>query len=467
MELQLLSNVQGYVSGSIDGNRYSLNYMNTNNDESTKRISFTNTDESILKAFDKCCERLGVKLSWVGQLLPSGKEIFNLSVSNKEGLSILYSHLGLCIHYKADTLERSVKDSFIEGDLPIKLYDRESLEFRRGWLAAMLDNRGSIIKPPKYRLSIINTDREVIEYACESLDTLGINYVLYWYLRATGKDVKPKKEVGTIILNRAASLKLFRELIPIQCISKIERLDEIVEWTLRQTTKYSTDQLVELHINQGLSLSDMCRSLGESTNSAGRLANQMRKAGVDVRSQMDGSKTINQLDAFDRSYLYKLYEEHGRNATAAINFLGIEVSGNKLLNLLEDAGYTVDRGPSYKQRAGDLTDLSLLPSIYERLCSGESASFIIKSLGIGCGTASSKLLTQLENHGYDVSLYRRKILNKHSYTLEDLVELHINQGLSLNSMCRSLGLPDTASGILAKKLRDAGYTVKSRKSKSP
>jgi hypothetical protein len=353
MYIDNVSKRAGYIAGLIDGDGnivFDQYYRSDRNvKEVQRRVCFSNINESIVKAYRDALDSFSIKSSVVSSNTSVGNILYQVNTCSISDISIFYSQIGL-LSFRQEKVRNMVEDIFRDGDMPVTLYDTTDYQYRMGWVAGFVDAEGTVYPPRNYSISICNTDKVLMNYLNESLSLLGISYKTYSDMRSdkVHKDGSKRKDVYITKILRAEDILRFSSLVPIQGDYKRANLDLAIEWINRQRTKYSNEELIKLHIDEGLSLSEMCERLGLGSNSSGRLANQLRKAGCEV----------------------KLF---------------------------------INRKP--RKDIKEYIPPMDLPKVYERL-SKESCRSILKSLGIN--TTSSKVLDQLERHGYDVSSYRRK-----------------------------------------------------------
>lgn len=100
-----------------------------------------------------------------------------------------------------------------------------SLEAARWYLAAIFDGEGhmtDIESPchPQGRLSMVNTDPDIVEATIEALAMLGIRHQIY--LRRM-RD-RNHKDIVTLTISRRSELDKVEEMIPLQHKTKMDRV---------------------------------------------------------------------------------------------------------------------------------------------------------------------------------------------------------------------------------------------------
>ena len=89
----------------------------------------------------------------------------------------------------------------------------------RYYLAALIDGEGSVeCRLPQRRVTIYNTEEDIIDAAIECLNILDIDYSIYEYKTGTYKNVT------NIRISRRANLERLYELVPIMSQRKRELL---------------------------------------------------------------------------------------------------------------------------------------------------------------------------------------------------------------------------------------------------
>jgi transposase len=400
---------QGYLSGSIDGDGYSINYEydkpDRSNTEIVKRVGFTNTDLSILEAFKSCLNSLNVSYGMSSQKTVTNKDSYNISCSNKEGLCVLSSNTYLKVLYKEEALTKTLESVYLHGDKPIKLCSFEDMDFKLGWLAAMLDSEGCILySKTNYSIRICNTDLEVIEYCQQILESLHIAYKTYSHNKQN-KDGIVRKPTHQVCILQAKHILRFSSLVPIQSERKIEKLKDLCTYLSRDKYRFSTEELARMHVEEGLSFSEIGRRLGVGECRSGGLAKQVREGGYVVNT-IKSRGPYAALDVND-SQLKEVYDRllKGESMSQILISMGFKANrGTTIYKLLDSKGYKVDSGHGKLYK---LLDTLGAEEIIKRLDLGVTASRILRDAGIETRSTTS-LFNYLEKAGHDVTKYRRK-----------------------------------------------------------
>ena len=130
-----------------------------------------------------------------------------LTISQEEGLVILYGSTHLVCTSKRAALKRMVSRICIGGLEPYPYTDMDDM----GWLQGVLDMRGShIVTGGNQWYSITHTDTDLINYLGSVLTKVGIDYNLYTVER------DGRRTLYNIRIYKAASIRKVLEILTTQ-----------------------------------------------------------------------------------------------------------------------------------------------------------------------------------------------------------------------------------------------------------
>lgn len=400
--LDLVGIDQGYIAGLLDSQEIVKRDLCREFNYKTLRVEYRTKEKEAADIVSKQFSELGLHLPVV-LLQDEGLLTFSVTISSIEALCFLYSYIGSISIVRKELIRNIIKAKLDTDALPIETYDITSEGYQYGWLAGMLDSCSGIgVTKGKtgYQLYWSSSNIELYNYFVNALTDLGVEYKRYIFPEKRGRDryhirITKGKEICKLV-----------EKVPLRLSSKINQIQELVNWITRQKTKYNPHELAKLHLEKGMTISEIGKSLGEKPSRLGRIAAQIRKAGYQIKTKIDGHKP---KEAF-------------------------EFSDKEL-----EKGYLL-------------------------LQKGKTAKEVLTLLGKN-PARSTAFYKKLEKAGYDTTIAgKRRGKNSEKLDHSLIVKMHIEDGIAPGEIAKAFGFPTSRGGWIANIIRKAGYEPVTNKS---